>query len=136
MGTTFAEVTMTNMLDEGYVRDGYIKPDDVRSVTVRALVDTGAMSLIIPEELRLKLGLRIIGDSVTKIADGRHVNCKVTEGVKFCWKNREWILSAVVIPGAEDVLLGAIPLEALDVMVNPVTQELVGIHGEKALYRA
>ena len=136
MGTTFVEVTMTNILDEGYARDGYIKPEDIRSVTVKAIVDTGAMSLIIPEELRLKLGLRIIGDSITKIADGRRVACKVTEGVRFSWKNRFELLSAVVIPGAEDVLLGAIPLEALDVMVNPVTQELVGIHGEEALYRA
>jgi len=32
--------------------------------------------------------------------------------------------------GAEDALLGAIPLEDMDLMVNPVTQELIGIHGD------
>jgi len=136
MGTTFAEITMTNMLDEGFAREGYIKPEEVRSVTVKAIVDTGAMSLIIPEELRLKLGLKIVGEKFSRMADGRRVPCKITEGVRFSWKNRFEVLFAEVVPGAEEVLLGAIPLEALDVMVNPVTQELVGIHGEEALYRA
>ena len=37
----------------------------------------------------------------------------------------------MVISGAENVLLGAIPLEGLDLMVNPVTQELVGAHGDE-----
>jgi hypothetical protein len=36
----------------------------------------------------------------------------------------------VVIPGAEFVLLGAIPLEFMDLMVHPAKQELVGVHGD------
>ena len=50
--------------------------------------------------------------------------------VDIYWKNRSSSQRAVVIPGAEDVLLGAIPLEDMDLMVNPVNQELVGIHGD------
>jgi hypothetical protein len=58
------------------------------------------------------------------------VSCYETDPVNILWKNRQTTLSAVVIPGAKNVLLGAIPLEAMDLMVNPVTQELVGVHGE------
>ena len=42
----------------------------------------------------------------------------------------------MVIPGAESVLLGAIALEGMDLMVNPVDGELVGVHGETEEYPA
>jgi len=44
------------------------------------------------------------------------------------------LVRALVVPGAEKVLLGVIPLEGLDLMVNPVTQELVGAHGDEVEY--
>ena len=37
----------------------------------------------------------------------------------------------MIIPGAKKVLFGALPMEAMDLMVNPVTQEVVGVHGDK-----
>jgi hypothetical protein len=40
----------------------------------------------------------------------------------------------VVIPESEEVLLGAIPLEDMDLRVNPVKQALEGIHGDEVLY--
>ena len=52
------------------------------------------------------------------------------------WKNRDTVLPAMVIPGAEVVLLGAIALEGMDLMVNPVTQEVVGVHGDEVEYIA
>jgi hypothetical protein len=41
---------------------------------------------------------------------------------------------AVVLPNATEVLLGAIPLEGMDLMVDPVAEKLVGRHGDEALY--
>jgi hypothetical protein len=38
------------------------------------------------------------------------------------------------VPNADAVLLGALPLEALDLMADPVNERLVGVHGDKALY--
>jgi len=43
---------------------------------------------------------------------------------------------AMVIPGAESVLLGAIALEGMDLMVNPIDRELVGVHGKTEEYLA
>jgi len=123
MGTVHAEITLKN-----------VKDDSIAPETVTAVVDTGAMSLVITEELRQKLGLAVIGERTAHIANGQRVTCKRTDAVEIKWKNRETVIPALVIPGAEKVLLGAIPLEDMDLMVNPVTQELVGVHGDNVEY--
>jgi clan AA aspartic protease len=136
MGTTFAEITLKNSYDGEKAREGLIEEQDVRSVTVQAVVDTGAMSLVINEELQEKLGVKTVKKRFAQIANGQRVPCEGTDPVDIIWKDRDISLRAVVIPGAKAVLLGAIPLENLDLMVNPVTQELVGIHGNDVEYFA
>ena len=131
MGLVTAEITLTNPLDVGYAREGYIETEDIRSVTVLSIVDTGAMTLVITEELRRKLGLRIIKDKMSKIANGQRVKSHITDSVEVRWKNRISTVNPVVIPGADLILLGLIPLESMDLIVNPVTQELVGAHGDE-----
>jgi hypothetical protein len=59
------------------------------------------------------------------------VTGKITDAVEVQWKNRFTILPALVIPGARKILMGAIVLEGMDLMVNPVTQEVVGAHGDE-----
>jgi clan AA aspartic protease len=130
MGTVYAEITLKNAADSVIYERGLIKEQDVRSISVTAIVDTGAMSLVISEELRQKLGLSIMGEKKALVANGQRVSCQVTEAVEIRWKNRYSSIPAVVIPGAEKVLLGVIPLEDMDLIVNPVTQELVGAHGD------
>ena len=110
MGSVHAEITLKNATDEMKVREGFIKEEEVRSVTVQALVDTGAMSLVITEELCQKLGLRIMGKRPTRVANGQRESCKVTEPVEIRWKNRFSSLSALVLPGLKNVLLGVVPL--------------------------
>ena len=130
MGTVHAEITLTNAIDSANCARGLIKEQDLRSATVTAIVDTGAMSLVITEELRQTLGLGTVGERTALVANGQRVLCKISEPVEIRWKERFSTLSAVVIPGAEKILLGVIPLEEMDLMVNPVTMELVGAHGD------
>ena len=136
MGMVNAEITLKNGRDIGFAQDGYIKEKDIRSITVTAVVDTGAMNLYIPEELQHRLGLGTKGEKIAVTANGQRVPCKVTEPVEVHWKNRETVVHALVIPGGEKVLLGAIPLEDMDLMVNPVSQELVGVHGDEVVFTA
>jgi hypothetical protein len=56
------------------------------------------------------------------------------EPVKVCWKNRSMTCEAVILPDADEVLLGAIPLEGMDLMVDPIAEKVVGRHGDTALY--
>jgi clan AA aspartic protease len=130
MGTTYAEITLQNAADVSNVGRGYITEKDVRQITLRAMVDTGAYTLVINEEIREKLGLAIEQQEQSFLADGTVRSYGKTEPIKIYWENRMCNCSAVVVPGAETILLGAIPLEDMDLIVNPKTQELIGAHGK------
>jgi clan AA aspartic protease len=130
MGTVFAQITLQNAADVVNAEDGIIREEEIRSLDVTAIVDSGAYSLVINEEQCQKLGLRIYKEQTARLADGRRVTCKVAAPVKICWKDRETSCDAMIIPGAETVLLGSLPLEAMDLMIHPAKQELVGVHGD------
>ncbi|GHV94648.1 hypothetical protein AGMMS50293_09680 [Spirochaetia bacterium] len=134
MGRVVAEITLTNVMDKAQVQAG--TRSAVRQVTVNAVVDTGAGTLVITEDLRQQLGLEIEGKRRTHFANGEKTECGVTEGVNIRWKDRHTTCPAVVIPGAQFVLLGAIPLEDMDLIVNPAKQELVGAHGDEVVCMA
>jgi predicted aspartyl protease len=59
MGNVYAEITVTNTGDMTRARDGVIAEKDIRSVTLNALVETGATTLVINEEVSRQLGLLI-----------------------------------------------------------------------------
>ncbi|MDR1256677.1 MAG: aspartyl protease family protein [Spirochaetaceae bacterium] len=133
MGTFTEEITLENVIDRALAVRGYIKDGEIRALTIRAMPDTGAWALVINEDTRKKLGLEIAETSESTLADGKTDTYCVTEGVKIQWKNRSTVLPAVVIPNAKDILLGALPLEAMDLMVDPVNHRLTGVHGDKPL---
>ena len=120
MGIVQTEITLKNVKNETFAPE-----------TVTAIVDTGSLNLVITEELRQKLGLGLVGEKTAHIANGQRVTCKMTDAVEVYWKDRFTVVHAMIIPGAEKVLLGAIPLEDMDLMVSPATQEVVGVHGNK-----
>jgi clan AA aspartic protease len=132
MGTVLVEITVKNSGDLVRVQDGIIAEREVRSLTVTAVVDTGATSLIINEEMRETLGLSVIDTRTANLAGGSRVECKVTEPVEIHWKDRRVSVNAVVLP-AGGVLLGVIPLEFMDLVVDPRRGELVPAHGEEIL---
>jgi clan AA aspartic protease len=134
MGNVFAEITIKNCGDVTNVQRGIAADKDVRSLDVKALVDTGAISLVINEDIRRKLGLAIEGTRTATLADGGKVDCKITEPVRIYWKDRNATCQAVVLPGG-DVLLGVIPLEFMDLVVDPVAEQLVGAHGDRIISR-
>ena len=135
MGLVHAEIILKNAGDLTNVRRGFIKEPEIRQTTVTAMVDTGAATLIINEDIRQQLGLAVEDTYQAKLADGSAQIYHYSEPVQIQWKNRKAICQAVVVPHADDVLLGAIPLEAMDLIVNPLKQELIGAHGDEAVYR-
>ena len=130
MGEVRTEITLVNLRDAGKAVDGIIPESEVRRLTVDAVVDTGAWTLIINEAIREKLGLRVKKTNEATVAGGGKVPSGITEYVEIRWKDRETACEAVVLPGEEDVLMGAYPLEGLDLTVNPKRQEVGGAHGD------
>jgi clan AA aspartic protease len=134
MGTFKEEITLENREDRILANHGYKKETEIRVLKVDAMPDTGAWTLVINEEVRQKLGLATEETSKSTLADGQANTYDVTESVKIRWKDRSTVLPAVVVPNAKDILLGALPLEAMDLMVDPVHQRLVGVHGDQPLH--
>jgi clan AA aspartic protease len=99
-------------------------------MTVRSLIDTGAGSIVINEETREKLGLDIIGNRSGTLADGTKNFYRLAGPVEVIWKDRYTTCDAIVLPDANEILLGAIPLEGMDLTINP-KRELVGVHGDE-----
>ncbi|MCL1837094.1 MAG: retroviral-like aspartic protease family protein [Treponema sp.] len=134
MGTFMEEITLENSTDRENVNRGYINESQIRNLKVEAIPDTGAWTLVINEEIRQKLGLTIKSEVQSTLADGKTSNYPITEAVSIQWKNRNTELPAVVVADAKKVLLGALPLEAMDLIVDPVHQTLAGAHGDEPLY--
>ena len=135
MGNVYAEITVKNALDVGNVRAGQIAEQDVHAVTLTAIVDTGATTLVINEDIFNQLGLTVLETRNINVAGGGKVLCKVTDPVHIYWKNRFASVNAVVMPEGKP-LLGVIPLEFMDLIVDPIRQELVGANGDEALLMA
>jgi clan AA aspartic protease len=135
MGFVYTEVTLKNTADVTIARHGIIKESEIRQMTVQAMVDTGCFTLVINEAMRQKLGLEVDGEDVATMANETREICKVTEPVAIHWKDRHTALPALVLASAKEVLLGALPLEGMDLIVDPSRQEVTGAHGDKAVFR-
>lgn len=59
------------------------------------------------------------------MANGDRIECEVVSQVELRFKNRRTICNAMILPGDSEVLIGAIPLEDMDVLVHPLRQELI-----------
>ena len=135
MSLVYTEITLKNANDVTNARSGLVKDHEIREVVVQALVDTGAWTLVINEEIREKLGLHKIETKTGTLADGTVTEYSMAGPVNVIWKNRNTNCDAIVLPVADDILLGAIPMEAMDIIVHPKLEEVVGAHGDEALHK-
>ena len=133
MGNVYAEITLRNTGDVINAKQGIIMEDEIRCVITTAMVDTGSMTLVISEEMRQELGLEIYGFREVTLANDQTETARVTEPVEVIWNNRNYIGQAWVISGWGEPLLGLLPLEYMDLMVDPVNQRLVGVHGDQPI---
>jgi hypothetical protein len=80
-----------------------------------------------------QLGLGVRGLRRATFTNNAKEICRVTEAVEVHWKDRMMTCHALAIPDSPDVLLGAIPLEDMDLVVNPSKQELEGAYGDEVV---
>jgi len=132
MGLVHAEITLKNAVDVGDCKRNLLKEPEIRQTKVRAVVDTGAMTLVINEQLRIKLGLEIVGTKQATLANNAKETVQIAEPVEVHWKNRSMTCQPWVV-SAGKILLGVIPLENMDLIVDPAGQELIGAHGDEEI---
>jgi clan AA aspartic protease len=106
MGLIHANIELANPRNQG-----------LKAILVNAMVDTGAMTLCIPEHLAVQLGLEEIEKrEVTAADDKRHVVPYVGP-VQIKFESRTCFTGALVI--GKSVLMGAVPMEDMDLVVTP-----------------
>jgi len=135
MSTVKTKITLKNAADVELAERGHITDAQIHTLTVEALADTGAWTLVIDENTCQKLGLRLKGPEPGVLADGSTVIYQVTDGVEVHWQDRHTICPALVVPGADEILFGALPMEGMDLIVHPRKEVVVGAHGDTALYK-
>ena len=125
MGLTTATIQLANGIDSGRARVGDLSESKVRSLTVESMVDTGAYLLCINEHIRNQLGVPTIRRHEAEFADGSLRMVDIVSPIEVTFENRGTTCEAMVMPGDAQVLLGAIPLEGMDVCVDPKRQRLI-----------
>lgn len=91
--------------------------DDLEEVDASAVVDTGAMHLCIPEHIAIQLQLRVRDKREVQTADGKSHLVDYVAPVRISMLGRECVTGALVL--GNQVLLGAIPMEDMDLIVEP-----------------
>ena len=125
MGLVYADIELINLADETLCEDGYLTRDQVRSMPITVMADTGAIRLTINETIRKQLGLRQRTEMRVTLADGTVRVLPVAGPVRIKFLERDCVTDAFVLPGNEEPLLGAVPMELMDLAVIPANQKLV-----------
>ena len=95
---------------------------ELQPVETTALADSGALMLCIPEHLALQLKLEQESEREITVADGRSMRVPYVGPVKVAFGNRSCFVGALVL--GDDVLLGAVPMEDMDLTIHPSRQRL------------
>jgi len=136
MGRVLTEATIENMSDLAAVEMGHLTVDKVRRIAVTdALVDTGATMLSLPTRIIRQLGLK--KRSTRRVTTSQGVaQVDVYSTVRLTIKGRDCPMDVIEVPDDVPVLIGQIPLEYLDFVVDLQSRTLIGnpAHGGEQMY--
>jgi clan AA aspartic protease len=125
MGLDYADIELINAGDIEMARRHIIGEDEIKRMHINALVDTGSYMLCINETIQEQLQFPVVEKRKAQLANSSVLECDVVSMVELKFKNRRTICNAMVLPGDSEPLLGAIPLEDMDVLIHPLRQELI-----------
>lgn len=106
MGLIYADIELANPKDTG-----------LRPIAVKALVDTGAMTICIPEHVAVQLQLQEIDRREVTTADEKSHVVPYVGPIQIRFQNRTCFTGALVI--GDSVLMGAVPMEDMDLVISP-----------------
>lgn len=125
MGEVVVQLQLENAVDRELARRGAIKESEVRTLTTPAIADSGARMLMLPQEQVELLGLREMRKAIVKYADERKEERTVAGIVTITVNNRQASVECVIGPPACEALLGQVPLEVMDLLVDCAEQKLM-----------
>lgn len=111
MGLVFSEIQLRNP-----------SKSDLQPIKVDALADSGAVHLCIPEHIKIQLQLEEVDKKEVTLADGSRKLISYVGPIEIKFKNRIGFSGALVM--GQQVLLGAIPMEDMDLIIIPNSRQL------------
>jgi clan AA aspartic protease len=136
MGRILTEATIENLKDLWAVEQGHIMANEARKISVNdALVDTGATLLSLPTRLIRELGLKQTASKRVTSSIGL-AEAAMYEAVRLTIQGRTCTMDVMEVPDAVPVLIGQLPLEHLDLVIDPRNRTLTGnpAHGGEHIY--
>lgn len=126
MGRVTTEAVVENLRDLWEAEVGQRQPAEVRRLVVPdALVDTGASSLSLPKSMIQQLGLHLTSKRRVRTAAGAK-EVHQYSAVKLTIQGRDATIDVIEIPEDCPVLIGQVPLELMDFVVDPKNQKIIG----------
>ena len=125
MGLVYADIELINGEDLILAKRNIIGEDKIKRMTVKMLADSGAYMMAINETIQEQLQLQVKEKRKAQMANGSIEEYDVVGPIEVKFKNRRCSIDAFVLPGDNEPLLGAIPMEDMDVLIHPLKQELV-----------
>jgi clan AA aspartic protease len=125
MDVVYADIELINSEDLTMASRNLIGAEEIKRIRLSMLVDSGAYMMAINETIQSQLEFRFIEKRKVQLASGQVVEYDVVGPIDVRFANRRAVCSAFVLPGDSESLLGAIPMEEMDVLVHPKRQELV-----------
>jgi len=112
MGLIYADLSIANP-----------RKPELKPMHVRALADTGALHLCIPKHIAIQLELEELYSREVTTADGSKHLCPYVGPIELKFENRACFTGALVL--GDEVLLGAVPMEDMDVLLSPAKQAVI-----------
>ncbi len=125
MGLVYADIELINTTDLENSKRHSIGEEEVKRMRLSMLADSGAYMMAINENIQSQLELPFIEKRKAVMADGSIQEFEVVGPVMVKFANRTAVCNAFVLDGNSEPLLGAIPMEEMDVMIHPLRQELI-----------
>jgi clan AA aspartic protease len=125
MGLTYADIELINANDIALAKRHVIGEEEIKRIHVNMLVNTGAYNLCINETIQEQLDLPFLEKRKGYLANGSIEEYDLVGPIVLKFKNRQTVCNALVLHGDNEPLLGAIPLEDMDVLIHPLRQELI-----------
>ena len=116
---------LINAGDLEMARRNLLDKDEVKRMHINMLVDSDAYMMAINEMIQSQLEFPFVEKRKVQVADSRVVEYDVVGPINVKFANRKATCNAFVLPGDSEPLLGAIPMEEMDVIIHPLRQELI-----------
>ncbi len=125
MGLVYANITLVNAFDLFLCDEKKINVSEIRQTEVNMLIDSGAYMMAVNETIKNLLGLRKITTRKLELANGEIAEFEIVGTIEVRFENRIATCNAVLLKGDAEMLLGAIPMEEMDVIIHPLKNRLM-----------